>query len=368
MSIFKRFREIFNSNLHAVADKMEDPAKILDAKYNELLNERKRIENGVRDSVAHRIMIQNEIEDLKKKIDKAMNQAKLHRLKALSLEEQSSDDPKALASMDQHNQQALRHLQDKERMAQQLVEFEEKYEKADLRINAMKEKQVALRAKMEELRQRKEELKSEIRLAESEKKISAALSGLDGDFGDIDLTIQRIEEKVKRTKALADASTEVALESSSGDVIDLKAVSDIQAEMALQNLDMELLGEGHIDKLGPGTHAGDYFTIDVSGGGTWAFAKSEKTEIVDSLNEIDKRMSTLLEKQELDHDQFEELYKKIFYIIRKRGKLVGRDIQLSAVLGDDGNVEEIQLPPEDLEYNEAVELLQSKGVVGEQKE
>ena len=363
MSIFKRFREIINSNLHAAADKIEDPAKILDAKYTDLLNERKRIENGVRDSVAHRIMIQNEIEDLRKLIDKAMNQAKLHRLKALSLEEKSSDDTQALASMERHNQSALRHLQDKMRMEERLVEFEDKLDKAHLRINAMKEKQIALQAKMEELRQRKEELKSEIRLAEAEKKISTALSGLDGDFGDIDLTIQRIEEKVKRTKALAEASTEVALEAQSN-VIDLEAVTDIQAELALQNLDMELLGEGHIDKLAPGKESGNFFTIDVSGGGTWAFQLNEKEEITGSLNEIDQRMSQLLEKKELDHDQFEELYRKIFYIVRKRGKLVGRDIQLSTVTSTEGDVEEIQLPPEDLEYEEALELLQGKGLMG----
>ena len=363
MSIFKRFREIINSNLHAAADKMEDPAKILDAKYTDLIGERKRIENGVRDSVAHRIMIQNEIEDLKKMIDKAMNQAKLHRLKALSLEEKSSSDADVLASMERHNQLALRHLQDKMRMEEQHANFEEKLEKAHLRINAMKEKSIALQAKMEELRQRKEELKSEIRLAEAEKKISTALSGLDGDFGDIDMTIQRIEEKVKRTKALAEASTEVALESQAN-VIDLEAVTDIQAELALQNLDVELLGEGHIDKLAPGKDVGSFFTVDVSGGGTWAFRLTEKEEIVASLNEIDQKMSDLLEKEELDHDQFEELYRKIFYIVRKRGKLVGRDIQLSAISSSEGETEEIQLPPEDLEYDEALELLQGKGLMG----
>lgn len=365
MSIFRRFREIFQSKMHAAADRIEEPDKILDMKFDELFKEKKRIEKGVRDSVAHRIMIQNEIEDLKKQLEKVFNQAKLHRMKALSLEEQAASNAEVLAQMERHNQEALKYLNEKARMEERLREFEEKLEKAELRINAMKEKQIALQAKMEQLRQRKEELKSEIRMAEAEKKISSALSGLDGDFSDIDLTIQRIEEKVKRTKALAEADTEVALEGSKSDVIDITGeTADIQAELALEQLDMELLGSGQIDRLAPGK--AEYFTIAISGGGTWAFPLRDKEKTLSSLNEIDQEMSALLEKGALDHDQFEEHYKRIFHLVRKQGKLVGRDIPLSVVAGENLSIEpEIQLPPEDLEYEEALKLLEGKGLLAE---
>ena len=154
LSIFKRFREIFQSKMHSAADRYEEPDKILDMKFDELFKEKKRIEQGVRDSVAHRIMIQNEIEDLKKKLEKVFNQAKLHRMKALSLDEQAANDADVMAQLERHNQEALKHLQEKMRMEERLRDFEEKFEKAELRINAMKEKQIALQAKMEQLRQR----------------------------------------------------------------------------------------------------------------------------------------------------------------------------------------------------------------------
>jgi phage shock protein A len=365
MSIFKRFREIFQSKMHAAADRHEEPDKILDMKFDELFKEKKRIEQGVRDSVAHRIMIQNEIEDLKKKLEKTFNQAKLHRMKALSLDEQAENDSEVMGQLERHNQEALKHLQEKMRMEERLNEFEEKYQKAELRINAMKEKQIALQAKMEQLRHRKEELKSEIRMATAEKKISSALSGLDGDFSDIDLTIQRIEDKVKRTKALAEADSEVALEGHTSNVIDIVGeTADIQAELALEQLDMELLGAGQIDRLAPGK--GQFFSISVSGGGTWAFPLKEKEKVLNELNEIDQEMSSLLENGQLDHDQYEEHYKRIFHLIRKRGKLIGRDIQLGVAAGEDLSLEpEIQLPPEDLEYDEALKLLEGNGSLTE---
>jgi phage shock protein A len=366
MSIFSRFRDIIKSNLHAAADKIENPEYILDAKYDDLLHERKRIEQGVRDSIAHRIMIQNEMEDLRKKIGKVFEQAKLHRLKALSLEEKAKEDPKTQVQLEKHNGEALKRLQDKMRMEEKLGEFQEKFQKAELRINAMKEKQIALQAKLEDLRTRKEEIKSELRMAEAERRISSALSGLDGDFGDVDLTIQRIEDKVKRTKALAEATTEMALEMgrARGDVIEIEGVAELRAESALKKLDIELLGEGQIERLAPGEI--DFFTIEVSGGGTWAFQANEKKELLASLNQIDKEMTRLKEKNELDHDGFEENYKKIFQIIRKRGKLVGRDIKMSAVAGDKVTAEPaIRIPPEDLEYSEAIKLLEGEGLIAD---
>jgi len=360
MGIFSRFRELLKAKAHAALDRYEDPEQLLEYNYDQLLKERRRIDRAVRDAITHRNLIRGEIEDLKKKINKAYERAKLYRLKALSLEEKG-DDPKVQEQVERYNREAIKLLGEKMRMEGRLREMEEKLEKAEVRINAMKEKRIDLVAKLEELRQRKEELVSEWRLARAEERISSALAGLEGDFGDIDLTLRRVEEKVKRVKARAEASTEVSLEERE-EPIEIAPAVELEAEQALRDLDLELLGEGQIERLGPGRV--EFFTIRVSGGGTWAFPVEEREEILKRLNGIDRQLTRLKEKGELDRARFEELYPQIFKIVRERGKLVGRDIKLSAVSGDKLHLEpDLELPPEDLEYEEALTLLEGKGLI-----
>jgi phage shock protein A len=364
MGIFSRFRELLRSKAHAALDRFEDPEQLLEYNYDQLLKERKRIDRAVRDAIAHRNLIRGEIEDLKRKITKTHERAKLYRLKALTLEKEGGDDPKTQAQIQQYNRQAIVLLGEKARMEERLREVEEALGKAEVRINAMKEKRIDLVAKLEELRRRKEELKSEWHLAQAEQRITSALSGLEGDFGDVDLTLQRVEEKVKLAKARAEASSEVALEASVGDeeIIEIEGERELLAEQALRELDLELLGEGEVQELGPGRV--EFFTIAISGGGTWAFPAEERDEILSTLNEIDEALTRLAEGDKLDQERFDELYARIFRLIRRRGKLVGRDIPLSVVRGDSPQLEpDLRLPPEDLEYGEALELLEGKGLL-----
>ncbi len=359
MGIFSRFRELLKAKAHAALDRFEDPEQLIDYSYEKLLSERKRIDRAVRDAITHRNLIRGEIADLKKKLEKIHEQAKLYRLKALTLEREGGEQ----AQIERYNREALRLLTEKARMEERLREMEEKLSKAEIRINAMKEKRIDLVAKLEELRQRKEELKSEWRLAQAEERISGALAALEGDFGDVDLTLQRVEERVKRLKAQAEASAEVALESAAkaGEgVIEIEGEVELRAEQALRELDLELLGEGELEpeKLGPGEL--NVFTVAVSGGGTWAFPAEEKDEILQKLNEIDEELTRLNEAGKLTRERFDALYSEIFKLIRGRGKLVGRDLPRSALKRAEPD---LRLPPEDLEFEEAVELLAGKGLI-----
>lgn len=365
MGIFSRFRELLKAKAHAALDRLENPEQLLEYHFDRLLKERKRIDRAVRDAIAHRNLIRGEIEDLKKKIGKTHERAKLYRLKALQLEQEGGDE----TQIKQYNRQAIALLSEKAQLEERLHEVEEALSKAEVRINAMKEKRIDLVAKLEELRRRKEELKSEWRLAQAEQRITSALSGLEGDFGDVDLTLQRVEEKIKLAKARASASTEVALEASlEGEkgVLEIEGERELLAEQALRELDLELLGEGEVkpEELGPGKAEFEFFTIAISGGGTWAFPAEERDEILHTLNEIDEELTRLAERKELDRDRFDELYGKIFRVIRRRGRLVGRDVPWSVVRGEKPELEpDLRLPPEDLEYEEALKLLEGKGLL-----
>lgn len=108
-----------------------------------------------------------------------------------------------------------------------------------------------------------------------------------------------------------------------------------------------------------------YFLIGVSGGGTWAFPNDNREEILEKINEPDNRISALNENGELTEEKFNEYYSKIFELIRSRGLLVGEDISIDDVLEEDDIFlkPDLMLPPEDLEYNEAVLLFKDEGLV-----
>ena len=374
MGIFSRFRELLKAKAHAALERWEDPEQLLDHSYEKLLEERKRIDRAVRDAITHRNLIRGEIADLKKKLERLHERAKLYRLKALTLEREAGDKDKA--QVERYNREALRLLAEKARLEERLREAEERLSKAEIRINAMKEKRIDLMAKLEELRHRKEELKSEFRLARAEERITGALAALEGDFGDVDLTLKRVEEKVRQLKARAEASTEMALEATAAAAAETALGGEealkreleredeltLKAERALRELDLELLGEGEVKPgaLGPATAELELFTVAISGGGTWAFPAEEKDEIVRKLNEIDEELTRLNAEGKLTRERFDALYGEIFKLIRERGKLVGRDVPRSALQRSEPD---LRLPPEDLEFEEALKLLEGRGLI-----
>ena len=364
MGLFSRFKNVLKAKTSAVIEKFEDPEEQLDYAYEQLLEERKRIDRAVRDAIANRNLIRNELEEQQRQMEKAFESAKKYRTRALQLQEKlgDKDDPDTKQKVKTLNETAMKLLMEKLKREERVKELSIKLEKAEVRINAMKEKRIDLKAKLDDLRAKKEELKSEWRMAKAEERIAGALTGIGSDFSDVSLTIERMEEKVKRKKALAAATADVA--ELDKDVIEAEAEREMLTEVSLEDLDRELLAEGKINKmLAPGKLS--FFLVAVSGGGTWAFPVERREEILKQLNELDDELTELNKKGALTLEKFNEIYPKIFKFIREKGKLVGRDIDLASVLpeGQSYPEAEVKLPPEDLEYEEALALFQGKGLI-----
>jgi hypothetical protein len=111
--------------------------------------------------------------------------------------------------------------------------------------------------------------------------------------------------------------------------------------------------------------SGAYFLISVSGGGTWAFPAENKDEILGKINEPDNELAALNEKGGFTEEKFNELYPQIFELIRSRGLLVGEDIEIDEVLDEEEAFPkpDLTLPPEDLDYKEAILVFKGEGLV-----
>jgi hypothetical protein len=258
--------------------------------------------------------------------------------------------------IERYNDGAKRMLTDYVKRQKRVEDLTDRLDKANMSVNTLKEKQIDLDAKIEDLRSRKDQLKSEWRMAKAEENISSSLAGFENDFSDMDFTLGRIEEKIKRKKALAEASTEVIAEQQlASDPLDL-SLPELDAEAALAELDRELKGDPAL----PGSDI-SYFCISISGGGTWAIDEQERNAITTQLNDIDNELTQLNESGQLTSENFDPLFGEMYSLIRQKGKLVGRDLTVE----DAGSAypnPEIKLPPEDLEYDEAGQIFAGEGL------
>lgn len=108
-----------------------------------------------------------------------------------------------------------------------------------------------------------------------------------------------------------------------------------------------------------------YLLISISGGGTWAFPDENREEILDRINEPDNKLASLNERGELTEENFKELYPQIFELIRSRGLLIGEDVEMDEVLDEEEVFPspDLTLPPEDMDYDEAIILFKGEGLV-----
>ena len=353
MGLISRFRNLFRSKANAILDKVENPEEQLDYLFEQLQEQKKLAARAIRDATADRNLIRNELEEQRSGMQRAHDSAKAYRAKALKLEQEGA----AEEQIQRFNDGAKRYLTEFLKRQKRVEELSDRLEKANLSVNTLKEKQISLETKIDDLRARKEQLKSEWRMAKAEERITGSLAGFENDFGDMDLTLGRIEEKIKRKKAVAEASTEVLAEQQLSEAIDISLPGSLDAEAALAQLDKEL----RADPALPGSDT-SYFFIGISGGGTWALDEAQRENLMDMLNVVDNELSRLNDQQQLTSEQFDALYPKLFSLIREQGKLVGKDLTAEET-GDAYLRPEIKLPPEDLELEEAHHLFEGEGLL-----
>lgn len=353
MGLIGRFRNHFRSKANAILDKIENPEEQLDYLYEQLMEQKKLAARAIRDTTADRNLVRNELDEQRSNMQRAHDSAKAYRAKALSLEQQGV----AEDGIQRYNDGAKRYLAEFLKRQKRVEELDQRLEKANLSVNTLKEKRIDLETKIDDLRTRKEQLKSEWRMAKAEERISGSLAGFENDFSDMDLTLGRIEEKIKRKKAFAEASTEVLAEQQISETIDVSSPGSLETEAALAQLDEELKADPAL----PGSDTA-YFFIAISGGGTWALDVLQRSTLMDKLNQADNELNQLNERGQLTPEKFDTLYPQLFSLIRAEGKLVGRDVTAEET-GDAYLKPEIKLPPEDLDIEEAQHLFKGEGLL-----
>jgi len=244
MALFERFRNVTMAKASKAIEHFEDPAEQLDYAYERLIEERKKVDVAVRDSIAAKNIKKRELNDVQKKATSVHSRALDYRKRALALEEmlgelEGEKRDKAELQVEQLNSAATQLLEEEMRTKERIPTLQQSVANAETKVRMLKDKQVDLNAKVQRFADKRSDLKADYAMAKANKKVNEALTGVSDEIGDVDLTMQRMAEKVNMEEAKAEALEEI----NTGDAGDLE-MSDIERELkksdALSSLDDEL--------------------------------------------------------------------------------------------------------------------------------
>ena len=227
MGVFQRLSDLLKSNVNDLIDRAEDPEKMV-----------KQII----------IDMQTELTKATQNYGKAKASERLAEKKYLEAQKVSSDwEAKAKMALAKGDQElAKQALARKVKADEDLNNYKEMYESISAQTDAIGDQVEVLRAKLEEAKSRQAMLIARSQMAETKKNLAKAAGGFDGNSS-LE-KFQKMEEKIERKEAEADAFTEIAgnnLAGGSGD--DLrdsfeKLESDAKVDAELQRLMAEMNG------------------------------------------------------------------------------------------------------------------------------
>ncbi len=227
MGVFQRLSDLLKSNVNDLIDRAEDPEKMV-----------KQII----------IDMQTELTKATQNYGKAKASERLAEKKYLEAQKISSDwEAKAKMALTKGDQDlAKQALARKVKADEDLNNYKEMYESISAQTEAIGDQVEVLRAKLEEAKSRQAMLIARSQMADTKKNLAKAAGGFDGNSSME--KFQKMEEKIERKEAEADAFTEIAgnnLAGGTGD--DLrdsfeKLESDAKVDAELQRLMAEMNG------------------------------------------------------------------------------------------------------------------------------
>jgi phage shock protein A len=245
MGLFNRFSNVAKAKTSKVIERFEDPDEQLDYAYEKLLEEKKKVDAAVRDSIAAKNLKKRELNEAQKKAVSVHNSALDYRKRALALEEklpelEGAKQEKAEMQVEQLNSAATQLLEAENRARGRIPMLQQSVADMEKKVRTLKDKQVDLTAKIQRFADKRTDLKSDYAMAKASKRVNDALSGIDGEISDVDLTVQRMTEKIRMEEAKAEASAEVGTAAGTADL----GLSEIERELktsdSLSALDEEL--------------------------------------------------------------------------------------------------------------------------------
>ncbi|HEX8034887.1 MAG TPA: PspA/IM30 family protein [Ktedonobacterales bacterium] len=233
MGVFSRFTNYIKTVMSSFLDRAEDPGQTLDYSYQKQLEQLQNLRRSIADVVTSEKRLELQEAQINAQIERFDSQAR----QALA---QGRDDLARLA------------LERKQGLQTQIATF-------DTQIAQLKDQQQKfvtmeqrLSARVESFRTQKEMVKAQYGAAQAQVRIQEAVTGISEEMSDVNLAVERAQDKVLQMQARASAMDELAesgtlpeIGARPGDDIDrqLKAMSgqsDVDRELAAMKSQLQI--------------------------------------------------------------------------------------------------------------------------------
>src|SRR6266487_2056306 len=227
MGFFSRLATFFNIRANAALDKAEDPGQVMDYSYSKQVEQLQQLRRSIADVVT--------------------NEKRLEMQQTQLIEKTNKLDQQALQALQANREDLARMaLQRKETLLVQINSYEQQM----AQLKAQEEKLISMErtisARVEAFRTQKEMVKAQYNAAQAQVKINETVTGISEEMTEMNLAMQRAQDKVLTMQALIDQGTlseQGMLGAGSGDTLEreLQKISTEQnVEAQLQEMKQQL--------------------------------------------------------------------------------------------------------------------------------
>jgi len=227
MGFFSRLTNIFRIRANAALDKVEEPGQVMDYSYSKQLEQLQQLRRSIADVVTNEKRLEMQQSQLIEKINILDHQA----MQALQANRED------LARM---------ALQRKETLLVQINSYEQQLAQLKVQEEKLINMERTISARVEAFRTQKEMVKAQYNAAQAQVKINETITGISDEMTEMNLAMQRAQDKVLSMQARANAMEALieqgtlgeqgALGPGSGDTLD----RELQKIATEQNVESQL--------------------------------------------------------------------------------------------------------------------------------
>ncbi|HEX6108491.1 MAG TPA: PspA/IM30 family protein [Ktedonobacteraceae bacterium] len=186
MGFFSRLATFFNIRANAALDKAEDPGQVMDYSYSKQVEQLQQLRRSIADVVTNEKRLEMQQSQLIEKINRLDQQA----MQALQANRED------LARM---------ALQRKETLLVQINSYEQQLAQLKAQEEKLINMERTISARVEAFRTQKEMVKAQYSAAQAQVKINETVTGISEEMTEMNLAMQRAQDKVLTMQARANA-------------------------------------------------------------------------------------------------------------------------------------------------------------------
>ncbi len=227
MGFFSRLTNIFRIRANAALDKAEEPGQVMDYSYSKQIEQLQQLRRSIADVVT--------------------NEKRLEMQQSQLIEKINTLDHQAMQALQANREDLARMaLQRKETLLVQINSYEQQLAQLKVQEEKLINMERTISARVEAFRTQKEMVKAQYNAAQAQVKINETITGISDEMTEMNLAMQRAQDKVLSMQARANAMEALieqgtlgeqgALGPGSGDTLD----RELQKIAAEQNVESQL--------------------------------------------------------------------------------------------------------------------------------